>query len=393
MTTQFRNLVFEGGGMKGLAYLGAMQVLEEKGYLSDIKRVAGTSAGAINALIFALGYSVEEQRGIIESKNFKEFMDDSPIASTNIYRLVTDFGWNKGDGFLVWIDEKIEKKLGKKKATFKDLIDANRPELYVTGTNLSTGYVEFFSAESHSNMPIADALRITMAIPIYFSAVRFFKDKDCTVKSSNNKGCHVYVDGGVILNYPIKIFDREFYINDNEEKAKREVGYYARENETISDNDTETKRGLYIYNRQTLGLRLDTEKEIAVFRHRERVPSLEKDIEDKNEEPEKIGKFTYFIKTLVSKIKKEKDLEDINKFTDYLKALVSAGRSVQENQHLHSDDWHRTIYIDILKVKTTDFDIDEEMKKKLIKQGVDSAEEYFRWFEDPNSVPKPENRI
>ncbi len=244
MTTQFRNLIFEGGGMKGLAYIGAVQVLEEKRYLSDIKRVGGTSAGAINALIFALGYSVKEQREIIESKDFKEFMDDSPLASTNIYRLVTDFGWNKGDEFLVWIDEKIEKKLGKKKATFQDLIDANIPALYITGTNLSTGYVEFFSAESHSNIPIADALRITMAIPIYFSAVRFFKGKSCTVNSSKNKGCHVYVDGGVIMNYPVKIFDRESCIYDNETKAKREVDYYAQKNKIISDSKSE--RGLYL---------------------------------------------------------------------------------------------------------------------------------------------------
>lgn len=392
MTTQFRNLVFEGGGMKGLAYVGAMQVLEEKGYLSDIKRVGGTSAGAINALIFALGYSVEEQREIIESKNFKEFMDDSKFISVNIRYLLSNFGWNKGDEFLVWIEEKIEGKLGKKKATFQDLINANRPALYVTGTNLSTGYVEFFSHESHPNMPIADALRITMAIPIYFSVIRFSKDKDCSVNFAKDKSCHIFVDGGVILNYPIKLFDREEYIDNNEAEAAREVSYYNQENEIISDN--KTRRGRYIYNCQTLGLRLDTEKEIAVFRHRERVPSSENNQEEKSEEElGKVGKFTGFIKMLVSVIKKEKDLEDINKFTDYLKALVSAARSVQENQHLHSDDWHRTMYIDILKVKTTDFNISDEMKIKLVKQGVESAEEYFRWFDNPNADPKPANKM
>ena len=76
MKTQFRNLIFEGGGVKGIAYVGAMQVLEQRQILKNIKRVGGTSAGAINALLFALGYTIVEQRDILNSTDFKEFMDD-----------------------------------------------------------------------------------------------------------------------------------------------------------------------------------------------------------------------------------------------------------------------------------------------------------------------------
>ena len=263
MTTQFRNLVFEGGGMKGLAYIGAMRVLEEKGHLSDIKRVGGTSAGAINALIFALGYSIDEQHEIMRTKDFKEFMDDSLFIGTDLYRLISNFGWNKGDDFLNWIDEIIEDKLGKKRATFQDLIDAKKPALYMTGTNLTTGYVEYFSAERDANMPICEALRISMAIPVYFTAVRFGPNKDC------------YVDGGVILNYPVKLFDRQRYIDmDKEADAARRIDYYDVENEDNSKDDRE--KSPYVYNRQTLGLRLDTEKEIAVFRHKRKQTTLEK---------------------------------------------------------------------------------------------------------------------
>ena len=70
---QFRNLVFEGGGVKGLAYAGATRVLEERGILKDIQRVAGASAGAINALLMALGYSSDEQLAILKSTDFDEF--------------------------------------------------------------------------------------------------------------------------------------------------------------------------------------------------------------------------------------------------------------------------------------------------------------------------------
>lgn len=356
MTTQFRNLVFEGGGVKGIAQIGAMQTLMDNGYLLDIKRVAGTSSGAINALIFALGYSMEEQRELLYSKGFKEFLDDSWGWGSDMIRLARDFGWNKGDHFLEWIDHLIEKKLGKKKATFQDLKDAHKPLLYVTGSNLSTGYVEVFSAEQNPEMAICDALRISMSMPLYFAAVRHGVYKDC------------YADGGVILNYPVKIFDREKYIDSNELEAMRTTEYYDEVNEKFLTNFPESSP--YIYNKQTLGLRVDTEREIAVFRYR----YDKTDIKDKN----KI-------------IDSRSGIEKIDNFPDYLKALIEALRNAQENQHLHSDDWHRTLYIDILDVKTADFNIDLIKKAKLYQQGVDYAEKYLKWFEDPSK--KVFNRI
>jgi len=96
MTAQFRNLVFEGGGVKGIAYVGAMQVLEQRQALKGIKRVGGTSAGAINALLFSLGYTIVEQREILSSSNFKDFMDDSFGVIRDIRRLAKEFGWHKG---------------------------------------------------------------------------------------------------------------------------------------------------------------------------------------------------------------------------------------------------------------------------------------------------------
>ena len=75
MTPQFRNLIFEGGGIKGIAYIGALEILSQRGHLKHLSRVGGSSAGAINALILALGYSIREQQHILESTNFRDFMD------------------------------------------------------------------------------------------------------------------------------------------------------------------------------------------------------------------------------------------------------------------------------------------------------------------------------
>ncbi len=96
-TPQFRNLIFEGGGIKGIAYIGALEILSQRGHLDHLTRVGGTSAGAINALILALGYSIREQQLILESTNFKDFMDSSFGFIRNVNRLAHKFGYHKGD--------------------------------------------------------------------------------------------------------------------------------------------------------------------------------------------------------------------------------------------------------------------------------------------------------
>lgn len=339
MSAQFRNLVFEGGGVKGLAYVGAMQVLKQRGLLNDIRRVGGASAGAINALIFALGYDVQTQLQILSSTDFSKFMDDSFGIFGDLRRLKNEFGWHKGDFFTAWLGKLVKERLGSAEATFHDLREANCPELYVIGTNLSTGYSEIFSYERHPDMPLTLAIRISMSIPLFFAAVRLGERKD------------VYVDGGVMLNYPIKLFDRERYIDmANEADMARKVDYYNRENARFLLNSPE--RSPYVFNCQTLGLRLDTEKEIAQFRYDEPLQG-----------------------------------ESITTFQQYARALMSAVLHVQENQHLHSDDWQRTLYINTLDVRTTDFNISDVKKAALIEQGILGAENYLKWFEDPNEAP------
>jgi len=338
MAEQFRNLVFEGGGVKGIAYIGAMSILEQRGILSKIIRAGGTSAGAINALIFSLGYSVVEQREIMASTDFKAFMDDSWGIIRDIRRLATHFGWNKGDFFTEWIGELINKKMGTPKATFADLKDSDCPDLYVIGTNLSTGYSEVFSAERYPKMELAKAVRISMSIPLFFAAVRYGDRED------------VYVDGGVMQNYPVKLFDREKYIDPDEFEAMCKTEYYNKENARFLIENPD--RSPYVFNCQTLGMRLDTREEIALFRYDE-------PLQDKQ----------------------------IKRFTDYAKALLGAVMQVQENQHLHSDDWQRTLYIDSLDIKATDFNLTDDKKRSLVEQGIAGAETYFKWFEDPNESP------
>lgn len=69
-------LALEGGGGKGFAYLGALQLLDKHKVLDQIKGVAGTSAGAITALMISLGMNADEIATKIEETDFTSFFDD-----------------------------------------------------------------------------------------------------------------------------------------------------------------------------------------------------------------------------------------------------------------------------------------------------------------------------
>ena len=343
MAYHFRNLIFEGGGVKGIAYVGALEVLEKKGILDDVVRVGGASAGAINALLVGLGYTVPETRRLLWDLDFNNFLDDTWGFIRDAKRLVEDYGWYKGEFFRQWVGEVIRKKTGNPEATFHDVrmwrstgIHPRFKGMYFIGTNVSTGFAEVFSEEHTPRMPLADAVRISMSIPLFFAARKSVRGD-------------VYVDGGMLDNYPIKLFDRKKYV---EKHALETRPYYV-------DHNAQLKRDIsrYVFNQESLGFRLDSEREIAVFRDQA--------------EPVQHG---------------------IGDFFDYVSGLVRTLLNAQQSVHLHSDDWHRTIYIDTLGVGTTDFSLDDKTKRALVKSGKTGTAEYFDWFDDLDHEIVPWNR-
>lgn len=337
MDYHFRNLVFEGGGVKGIAYLGALEVLEEKGILGAISRVGGTSAGAITALLVGLGYTRAEIDTQVRALDFKKLLDDSFGMVRDTDRLLKEFGWYKGDYFRDWAGKRIAAKTGNSESTFGDVAarkgNKGFRDLYFMGTNLSTGYSEVFSAEHTPRMCIADAVRISMSIPLFFAAKRSMRGD-------------VYVDGGVLDNYPVKLFDRAKYVESNSHIPD----YYEKHNKAL----TRAKQGNspYVFNEETLGFRLDSAAEIALFRDQAE-PATEK----------------------------------IDDFFDYVKALVKTIMNAQEGVHLHGDDWQRTIYIDTLGVSTTDFNLSDKTKAALVSSGRKGALNYFTWYDNPKNSP------
>lgn len=194
MTYNFTNLVFEGGGVKGIAYAGALQVLTDCDIMPQIKQVAGTSAGAITATLVALGYTAPEIKSIIMSMDFKQFEDRwDPL------RLATEYGLYKGSTFLAWMQKMIMARSHKgPNTTFADLYNQNGIGLFVFATDLNIYDIKQFSHLDTPNISIAEAVRASMSIPMFFKAWKF---------SNNQPDNHIYVDGGVVWNYPLTVFD------------------------------------------------------------------------------------------------------------------------------------------------------------------------------------------
>lgn len=206
-TDTVENLVFEGAGIRGIAYSGAIAELEAHGLLKNIKRVGGTSAGAITALMLCLNYTAAEIEETISQTSFQKFNSGGFSVAGGLHRTKKYFGWYRSNRFEQWLDAIIKAKTGNAAITFAQLKEQGYKQLYVTGTDLTEQKAVLFSAETFPQMPVRDAVKISMSIPLYFEAVFMRSDGTIIRHPKARNGLHVLVDGGFVANFPIKIFD------------------------------------------------------------------------------------------------------------------------------------------------------------------------------------------
>ncbi|TMU86600.1 patatin-like phospholipase family protein [Bacillus sp. BHET2] len=192
--------VFSGGGIKGLAMIGAYQAIEEKGY--RFKRLAGTSAGAVVASFIAAGYSSSEILKIMEGIDLKELLDSNAIISIPIikwFRVYYRLGLYKGVALENWLEEKLK---ARGIYTFADLPPDS---LRVIASDLSNGRLLVLPDDlekygiAKETFPVARAIRMSASIPYFFEPV----------KLRSLEGVSFMVDGGVLSNFPLWLFDRE----------------------------------------------------------------------------------------------------------------------------------------------------------------------------------------
>lgn len=208
----YKNLVLEGGGVRGLAYAGAFSELENKGILQQLDKVAGTSAGAIAGVMISVGYSTIEIDSIMRSLPLEEFNDGRGGIVGKYRRVRNKFGLYKGEKFELWLQQLIKYKTGDVNLSFSQLHQLHLQnklfkDFYCTATNLSKQQLDVFSYEHTPGMSIALAVRISGGLPLYFEPIllddRYHKIETGDTVSFRN----YYVDGGIIANYPISIFD------------------------------------------------------------------------------------------------------------------------------------------------------------------------------------------
>ena len=214
------DLVLEGGGVKGIGLVGAVLTLSEKGYI--FPRVAGTSAGAIVASLIAAhqvaGKPLSNLETIMRSVDYNKFKDEGPIervtgAPGEIAELLLHMGIAKGDYLVEWLGNVLA-DLGVH--TFADLAisDADDPatslpadkrfRLVVHTSDISRGalvrlpwdYARY--GQNPAEMRVVDAVRASMSIPFFFRPITF----------STPTGKVTWVDGGMLSNFPITVFDR-----------------------------------------------------------------------------------------------------------------------------------------------------------------------------------------
>ncbi|MEW9576626.1 patatin-like phospholipase family protein [Bacillus toyonensis] len=346
MTYPFRNLVFEGGGVKGVAFIGAIRALNDEEILPEIQRFGGTSAGAITALLLGLSIPFADVVKIHKDMNFKAFKDhDFLFIQDNIRLLFDGFGIYKGDFFTEWIGAIIEKWTGSKDTTFQQLYDKTGKDVFFQGTNVSTHQLRTFSRETTPDVPLVVAVRISMSIPFFFKSVEWEED--------------YYVDGGVLDNYPIRLFDRKSFVSKEEHLTTTET--INEVNKLVSNTDHHSAlRSLHtnynvsffdpadeiVYNKETLGFRLESRAEIAMLKH-------------------------------IASAKKHHIGHSLIDFVWNLSQTMIKG---QASGKTTKEDAARTVFINTFFTSAINFDITEEEKKTLIDSGYTCTKDYLHQF-------------
>lgn len=202
------DLVCEGGGVRGIGLVGAVDALDRAGY--RFPRVAGSSAGAIVAsLVAALqvaGEPVSRLADIMRAIDYRKFLDRNLIGRVplvgGVLSLLTSDGVYRG-AYLEQLLTGLLADLGVR--TFGDLRTGEEPQqfawsLVVTASDLSRRRLVRIPWDLSTygidpdDFPVARAVHASSAIPYVFEPVRV--------------GGATWVDGGLLSDFPVALFDR-----------------------------------------------------------------------------------------------------------------------------------------------------------------------------------------
>ncbi|XP_078582255.1 uncharacterized protein LOC144865427 [Branchiostoma floridae x Branchiostoma japonicum] len=206
----FENIVLEGGGAKGIAYIGACKVLEDAGIMPQIKRFAGTSAGAITAALLAIGMTSQELLDELSAQNLLEVVLDTSWTRTSwipgmqklgqLWDVVQNKGACPGNKFLEWFGDILERNLKKRglpldrDVTFDQIYHVLGKELCIVAYNMNYNRESYFHVKTTPILRVREAVRMSMSIPVVFQPYTL-------------QNLFTYIDGGLAANFPLYAFD------------------------------------------------------------------------------------------------------------------------------------------------------------------------------------------
>lgn len=214
--TLHANGIFEGGGVKAFAMLGALHEAEKRGYAWV--NVAGTSAGAIIASFIAAGYSAEEIKELVWGLDFKKFRDKDWLGAIPYLGPALRLWFKNGLYRAVFLEKWVRQVLAAKGIhTFKDLVlkefenDSKcRYKLVVIATDVSRRKLLRLPYDikdyniNPDDLDVASAVRMSANLPFFYEpyTLAYFENKKYRRYS-------YIIDGGVLSNFPVWIFDGE----------------------------------------------------------------------------------------------------------------------------------------------------------------------------------------
>lgn len=229
------DLALQGGGSKGIALNASVAEIRRRGHA--VRRVVGTSAGAIAAVMIAAGFDDDELRAMSLGRTeddlplFSEYVTepfvpssadaDAPLDELRIaaLRLPGDLGrrllaahaasafldrggFVSGDGFVDWLTRTLEgKRAGLSRATLAELYARTGCHLTVIATDTTSRRLRALNHLSAPDCPVVAAVRMSISIPLVFAEVIWRPEWGAYL--GEPLAGHVLVDGGVISNLPI----------------------------------------------------------------------------------------------------------------------------------------------------------------------------------------------
>lgn len=182
----YTKIVISGGGINGIAIVGAISEFSNFYDINKIKEVLCVSVGCIIGLLICLDYKMEDIENIFQEIKMEEFTD------YDISNIFETFGMDNGEGGKKLIQAILINKKLSKDLTFEELYEIKNKKLIITGTDVTYGTDVYFSKDNYPTMKIVDAIRISTSFPGMYAPVKF-----------ENR---LFVDGGLLAPYPIDYF-------------------------------------------------------------------------------------------------------------------------------------------------------------------------------------------